>query len=308
MIDKSWIEKPINLKEFLDEVVQFLDFAFSNASINGQILCPCIICGFHRMLDRNEMFSHLLQQGFPRKYTSWYMHGEKYIKSVSQVQEEPVRQYPMQDMLNDVFGVFVDNGIQDSSPSNIPNSDHSRGTEDASKEELEKIKELLRDENQDLYNGCTKYNKLSFIVRLYHVKVLCGAPDKTFSMIIELLYDAYPYAKLPTSFYEGKKMIKRLKTNENGGGENDLTEGKKKKKPQPENVLRYFPLIPRLKRLYMCFKTAELLKWHAMGANPDGLLRHPRGSKAWKEFDLLYPDFASENGDLFYLVEMLFVW
>ena len=31
-----------------------------------------------------------------------------------------------------------------------------------------------------------------------------------------------------------------------------------------------------------------------MGPNPDGLLRHPRDSKAWKEFDLLYSEFGSE--------------
>ncbi|XP_061363881.1 uncharacterized protein LOC133307391 [Gastrolobium bilobum] len=290
------------------------------------------------MCDKTEVLSHLLQKGFPRKYTFWYMHGEKHIQSnveEAQAREDPIRQYPMQDMLNDVFGVFDDHGIEDSDTSNQPNGDHTGGTKDASKEELEKIKELLRDGNQELYDGCTKYSKLSFIVRLYHIKVLCGATDKTFSLIIELLNDAFPHAKLPTSFYEAKKMIKRLglsydkihacpkncmlfwgspeaekmdkcekcntsrwKSNENDGGANNMMDDTKKKKTKPAKVLRYFPLIPRLLRLYMCSKTAEQLKWHATGVNPDGLLRHPRDSKAWKEFDLLYPDFASEPRNL----------
>lgn len=29
-----------------------------------------------------------------------------------------------------------------------------------------------------------------------------------------------------------------------------------------------------------------------MVANPDGMLRHPRDTKAWKEFDSFYPEFA----------------
>ncbi|XP_004516272.1 uncharacterized protein [Cicer arietinum] len=189
----------------------------------------------------------------------------------------------------------------------------------------------MEDGNQKLYNGCTKYSKLSFIVRLYHIKVLCGVTDKTFSMIIELLNDAFRHAKLPTSFYEAKKMIKMLslsyekihacpnncmlywvsledekrdkckkcnmsrwKSNENDGGENHVTDFQKKKKPKPAKVLRYCPLIPRLKRLYMSPKTSKLLKWHATVANPDGLLRHPRDSKAWKDFDSFYPNFASD--------------
>ena len=116
----------------------------------------------------------------------------------------------MQDMLNDVFGIFDNQETQDVGPSNLPNRDYPRGTEDVTNEELEKIRELLRDGNQELYHGCEKYSKLSFLVHLYHIKVLCGATDKTFSMIIDLLNDAFPHARLPTSFYEAKKMIKCL--------------------------------------------------------------------------------------------------
>jgi hypothetical protein len=333
MIDKSWINKPIKSKDYLNGAVQFLDFAFSNPECDGTILCPCSVCRFGYSGNRIEVFSHILQKGFLRKYTVWYMHGEKNVHSSvgssSQVKEVPIGQYPMQDMLNDVFGGLGGQGFQESSSSSLPNSDHSTTIKDASHEELKKIRELMEDGNQELYDGCTKYSKLSFIVQLYHIKVLCGATDKTFSMIIELLNDVFPHAKLPKSFYEAKTMIKSLglsydkihacpnncmlywgsledekrdtckmcytsrwKTNE--GVVNDVIVGQTKKKPKPAKILRYFPLIPRLQRLYMCSKTAELLKWHAKAENPDGLLRHPRDSKAWKEFDSYYPDFASD--------------
>ncbi|KAK2409707.1 hypothetical protein QL285_045121 [Trifolium repens] len=46
MIDKSWINKPIKSKDYLNGAVQFLDFAFSNPECDGTILCPCSVCRF----------------------------------------------------------------------------------------------------------------------------------------------------------------------------------------------------------------------------------------------------------------------
>lgn len=133
MIDKNWIESPVKSKEFSDGVVQFLEFAFSNASIDGKILCPCITCGFFVMPNRAEVLSNLLQRGFPKKYTCWHMHGEKYaqssVESLSQVQNESTRQSPMHDMLNDIFGAIDNNEFQDSGPSDLPNNENSRGFE-----------------------------------------------------------------------------------------------------------------------------------------------------------------------------------
>ncbi|XP_019417184.1 PREDICTED: uncharacterized protein LOC109328254 [Lupinus angustifolius] len=34
--------------------------------------------------------------------------------------------------------------------------------------------------------------------------------------------------------------------------------------------------------------------WHALESNKDGLIRHPRYGEAWKTFDLMHPDFASD--------------
>ncbi|KAJ1403299.1 hypothetical protein SESBI_27447 [Sesbania bispinosa] len=61
------------------------------------------------------------------------MHGEKDVQSnveqVGQAREEANRQHPMQDMLNDVFGVFVDHEIEGSVQLNHPNSDPPSGTQ-----------------------------------------------------------------------------------------------------------------------------------------------------------------------------------
>ena len=61
-------------------------------------------------------------------------------------------------------------------------------------------------------------------------------------------------------------------------------------------VLRYFPLGPRLQRLYMSRKTAKHMRWHeSQGRDGEGeVLTHPRDGEAWKHFDRSFPDFASD--------------
>jgi hypothetical protein len=73
-------------------------------------------------------------------------------------------------------------------------------------------------------------------------------------------------------------------TNEDG-----LTKSSKKKLVK---VLRWFPLIPRLQRLFMSHHTSPHMKWHAQGHLKDGVLWHPADGEAWKTFNSSYPNFA----------------
>ncbi|XP_016676286.1 uncharacterized protein [Gossypium hirsutum] len=65
------------------------------------------------------------------------------------------------------------------------------------------------------------------------------------------------------------------------------------RRPKPAKVLRYFPLIPRLKRLFQSSKTSQSMRWHKEGQTKDGILRHPADDSAWDAFDKRFPDFAS---------------
>lgn len=135
------------------------------------------------------------------------------------------------------------------------------------------------------------------------------------SLILELLKDAFEDAKISASFYEAKKTINKLGLNYTkihtcpndcmlyfGKDDEGLQECKKCKtsrwkdckKKQPAKILRYFPLKPRLQRLFMCSKTAESMRLHSLEGSQDGLMRHPRDSQAWKTFDLLHPEFAAD--------------
>ena len=53
----------------------------------------------------------------------------------------------------------------------------------------------------------------------------------------------------------------------------------------PHKVLRYFPLTPRLRRLYMSSQRAKDMRWYIDKDVDDGTIRHPADSEKWKEFD-----------------------
>ena len=40
-------------------------------------------------------------------------------------------------------------------------------------------------------------------------------------------------------------------------------------------ILRYFPIIPRLKRMFRSKEMAESLRWRSINKNIDGKMRHP---------------------------------
>ncbi|RDX89548.1 hypothetical protein CR513_28710, partial [Mucuna pruriens] len=158
------------------EIVEFLDFAFENRSVNGAIRCPCPKCRCNKWETRDLVRDHLICKQFPKNYKDWIWHGEANETMASRNTEsivEPLQNgNPVLSMINDVFGInrlhdveldtyegpyeFVDN---------MPN------------EENEEIGYLVRDSNQKLYEDCQKYSKLSFLLRLYHIKCLCGVID-----------------------------------------------------------------------------------------------------------------------------------
>ena len=123
-----------------------------------------------------------------------------------------------------------------------------------------------------------------------------GWVNKSFDVLIELLKDILPEGEtLPSSFQESQKIIEGLglsyekidaclndcmlfwKEYENAQEchichssrwkvqkekSDNASKCKKKKKNIPAKVLCYFPLKPRLKRLFMSSKIASEMTWH----------------------------------------------
>ena len=110
-----------------------------------------------------------------------------------------------------------------------------------------------------------------------------------FSDLLDLIREALPFAQIPDSFYKAKKVIKDLDLhyekihactndcilfwNDNAKLDNCSVCGASRWKNVwnelnnkvtkiPVKVLRYFPLKPRLQRIFMCSETSVAMRWH----------------------------------------------
>ncbi|CAA7013323.1 unnamed protein product [Microthlaspi erraticum] len=275
-----------------------------------------------------------MYNGFLPTYTNWHFHSERLNVKEASVLEEPQQDNSLNedfttDLLNDVFPNLAPNFDDEAGPSNhAPNAEENVDQAPIS-DERRVFDELSSDAHEELYEGCTSFSKLSFMLKLYHIKCITKISDKGMSMIIDLLNEAFKHAKFPASLHDLKKTVRKLglqyesihacpndcmlfwgedsgretckicetsrwKMKGNEAENEEVSEKKKKNKKQAAKVLRYFPLKPRLQRLFMSSKTVESMKWHALAENKDGKLRHPRDGQAWKTFDQKFPVFASD--------------
>ncbi|XP_077248875.1 uncharacterized protein LOC143888370 [Tasmannia lanceolata] len=242
-----------------------------------------------------------------------------------QAPHEPIIQDELHELLNDIHP----RSSHDHDNRPLDEEGHSA---DARMDELngheDKFFKLLEDAEQELYPG-SKFTKLSFVVRLFHIKCLNGWSNKSFTMLLELLKEVLPKGEaLPKFFYETKKIIRdlglhydkidacpndcmlywkeasndsqcricgasRWKTIE-GNSDEQRTHSSTREQKVPAKILRHFPLKPTLQRLYMSTKTASFMTWHYENRTKDDILRHLAGSTAWQTFDYIYPWFSSE--------------
>ncbi|CAN0917775.1 hypothetical protein LINGRAHAP2_LOCUS30504 [Linum grandiflorum] len=327
-MDKSWIQIPRNTVEYCTSLEKFLEFATLHSDNCKDIVCHCSKCECNKFLTKDKVYEHLLRRPFPRDYTTWVFHGESYVGETSTPATNTTSSIPftvptsvenqldtMEDMVHDAFGVVRN----EENPRGQDVDVEARDDDETSSEEFFRI---LNAGQEPLYDGST-FSQLSFLMRLYHIKYMYRISDKAMSMILELLREAFSFAKLLLLGYEAKKTIKSLGMKYTkidacpkdcmlywGSALNEEsckvchTSGYKKpkrgdavcqgKKKVAAKVFRYFPLILRLQRLFMSSKSAEQMIWHSTEKPVDDMLRHPRDSEAWKNFDQTYPEFASE--------------
>ncbi|KAL5564918.1 hypothetical protein UlMin_028082 [Ulmus minor] len=172
----------------------------------------------------------------------------------------------------------------------------------------------------ELYLGVSSFSSLNFLVKLMHLKVLNKWTNKSFDELLKLLKLAFPKIDLVESHYEAKKLMTKMGLGYSSihvckndcvlfWKENSLKDtcpvcsesrwklqsGKRSGKNVPHKVLRYFPVGPRLKRLFATSKTAKLMRWHSTGKSKDNdVMRHPVDGKSWQEFDKRHPQFAGD--------------
>ncbi|XP_040364493.1 uncharacterized protein LOC121050025 [Rosa chinensis] len=258
-MDKSWIDwADWCSKPYRAKLEDFLNFAYVNRDPSSRIYCPCRKCENRKFFEKVIVRQHLHGNGFWKKYKIWDKHGE------------------------------------------------SRDGADS----------LHRDE---MFMGSDDYMEEDM------VKVLNGWTDKSFKDLLDICNESMPEGvNLPNSYYQAQKLTEDLgftyntvdacpnscmlfrnedinldqclickasRWKEDGCSlVSDLGPGKRKAAKQA----RYFPLKPRLQRLFMSSKIATLMRWHAEKRTDDGVFRHPADSLAWKDFDKKHPSFSGD--------------
>ena len=107
-IDKSWMQKSRVSSEYHKGVLEFLDFAFTNAPGKEILPCPCIHCNNCVMQKREIMYDYLLDNGIARNYVRWLMHGEyEFCEPKNTSTNESDMHDEMQEMLSDAFGMLM---------------------------------------------------------------------------------------------------------------------------------------------------------------------------------------------------------
>ncbi|CAA7023801.1 unnamed protein product [Microthlaspi erraticum] len=314
MVDKSWVHlcrAGPAYEKGASEFVRDVAVALGDANM---IVCPCIDC---RNIDChvcNVVVDHLVTRGMEEAYKSrsdWYHHGElnsglQGETKSSQRNEEIFGLYKAAELgdvefaINDYFGEIAE------------------GEDKKEDEFLAKI----ADAETPLYPSCVNHSKLSAIVSLFRLKTHNGWSDKIFSNLLETLPGMLPADNvLNTSLYEVKKFLKSFDLGYENihACVNDCCLFRKKykklescpkckisrwktnihtgevKQGVPQKVLRYFPIIPRLKRMFRSEDMAKDLRWHFTNKSTDGKLRHPVDSVTWDQMNDIYPSFAAEE-------------
>lgn len=327
-MDKSWMARARNTKPYRDGVAAFLEYAVSNLKVlrnittqsnkHIKIPCPCTKCVNHFSHLVEEVDHHLFTNGIDQTYTNWIKHGEE--------EEQPKNMNSYND-----YAIYSSDYVDSTHcPTGVPTDasetlEMVKATEENFIDDPDKFQKLLEDAEKPLYEGCPDFTKLSAAVQLLNLKSKFGISDKCFTQILVLVKKMLPKGnELFSSTYQAKKAMKEM-----GSGYTKIhacinncilyrheyadakvcpTCGKSRWKVDeeknkiyeniPAKVLWYFPIIPRMKRLFQSKTIAEDLRWHSTKRKEDGVLRHPADSPAWAAIDERYPEFANDPRNL----------
>ena len=237
-------------------------------------------------------------------------------------------------MCNEAFirydEVHGNSSRQDDIPEEVENDEDGHTLDSESPVVDPNLDELLKWANTPLYPG-SKVKLLHAVLLILNTCTVHGTTNGHVDELLTLLSEDIlePGNLLPKSRYEAKKFLKNLGLTydsihacENGcilyrGEHKDLDKCSKcdcsryveGSSTVPRKVLRHFPLIPRLKRMYRCKSIAGLMQHHAnnrpkdtgsleTGAENENLVRSVADSKAWKHIDNMWPDFAVETRNI----------
>ncbi|XP_019239593.1 PREDICTED: uncharacterized protein LOC109219589 [Nicotiana attenuata] len=225
-------------------------------------------------------------------------------------------------MILDIAGPNIIQGSTWQSDSNVePESSHPNepSMEEEPNPESQKFYDLLQAADAELYPG-SSLSQLEVVSRMLNIKMENSLSQRGYDQMMQLFKDVLPKDNIVLdNYYQTKKLVrslglpvKKIDCCNSGcmlywGEDEGLTSckfcgyerykrrvGSRKRKLVPYKKMFYFPLIPRLRRLYASHATAADMRWHHEHIQEEGVMRHPSDSEAWKHFNETHSFFAVE--------------
>ena len=315
--------------EFLEGLDNFIKFASGKpAYMDGdKIRCACKKCDNKCFRDTDEVEYHISRFGFVKNYHIWRFHGERSIEPSENIVENTVENTVESESESESAG-NIGMDFEIGAPSTYHTMVLDVGGPQFNNEEAEEppnpnaqqLYDMLDAADNELWSGCRRHSQLSFVVRLMSLKAEYHWPERCYDRLTELIKEGLPDGDLlPNSYYKTKKLLRgmglpvekidccpnncmifwrndsELHTCRYCGTSRFKEQSESHKNRQVAvSKMYYFPLTPRLQRLYASKATAAEMRWHATSID-DEVMRHPADSLAWKHVNNIFPDFASES-------------
>ena len=266
---------------------------------DDKIRCPCrkARCRNKKFVNENDLRLHLYKNGFVENYYTWIYQGEEEMETEHMVEqcvdemrnenEEVTMFEATRNMVAEIAGpsYFQSEG-------NEPNFSHNEYvTNEAPNAHAQTFFDMISNAEKALWPGNNTHSQLSASFRMLDIKCKHQVTESCYNDMCDFLQEVLPEENtMPVNLYETKKIVKELglpmtviHSCENNcmlfwGEDIELQgckicghprykphndRGRKRKVLVPFKKMHYFPLIPRLQRLYASRATASEMRWHA---------------------------------------------
>jgi hypothetical protein len=259
------------------------------------------------MLSEYEMFGHIAKHRFMPNYLVWHQHAEVQVAAPTE-SDGSDDEDQMDDMIADI-SVEYDLGSRDQHPPL----------------EVQNFYRLLATSHEKVHDG-TGFTVLQAITRLIGMKSKYNFSNQCYNDIVILIIDLIPVKhNMLKDLYQSKKIVASLGMNYE---KIDVCERNymlfwKEHKDDTECMhfgrssyvkvvnedgasvttkvavkqLRYMPITPRLKQLYLYEEIAKQMRWHKEGkcdSEDLDIMSHPTDTEAWEALDCFDPEFARD--------------
>jgi hypothetical protein len=272
------------------------------------VKCPCSRCRNTLHEDKRTLTLDICKFGFIPGYEVWKHHGESVHQRTTSVAKEE----------DDRSG---DDGIDEMLDAIRPELETN--PEDPPTPEVQKFFDMLR-VLEELLHEHTTLSVLAFVTRLTSIKSKFSFSNKCYKELLSLFSDVLSSNhKMSKDMYQLKKLLsalgmeyekidacednymlfykehkdetKCLKCDKSRFVEVINKVGEKVTTKVAHKQLRYMPLMPQMKWLFISKKIARHMRWHKEGVcENDQVMVYSSDSEAWKALDDFDADCARD--------------